>query len=412
MKNISVRILLFLLFAVAMKSLRPKRYLASMQIQSPGLPVRFSSKPTASISDVLIQPHLKLPVWPVYGGVLAQLFDWMGIPRAADNILSKIGGRVVPMSLNELGLSPFLLLVHHSHSFLPFDPIRPITNLVLPEGFPAHSHSGFGTLTITLEGGLKHRDSEGVKMTYGNGDAQWMRAGKGVIHEEMWDIPKDKFQKIEIFQLWLNIPSTCKYSEPLVDVLKQQEIPEVIIDETGSKARILYGDVNIERMEGLVIHGPGNRVAESPLCIMHLSLTPGTCQNIVTPPGASCVVYIQKGALTLPSPRGVDEVSMGNLAIFKRSTAESTAIITAGSDGLECLVLIGSPLAERAIMGGPFVAASENELNRIANVWSSIGRAAYWDYLLSDDEWTKHIKSLNLQDKLKSLTKFDSAFFL
>ena len=97
-----------------------------------------------------LRPQLKLPVWPVYGGVLAQLLDWLGLYSASDQVLSAIGGRVVPMPLNDLEVSPFLLLVHHTHSFMPLDPIRPITNLILPEGFPAHPHSGFGTLTFTI----------------------------------------------------------------------------------------------------------------------------------------------------------------------------------------------------------------------------------------------------------------------
>lgn len=81
------------------------------------------------------------------------------------------------MSLSESPLSPFLLLAHHCHSFTPLDPFRAITNLILPEGFPAHPHSGFDTVTYCLEGGLRHRDSEGLGMAYGDGEVQWMRAG-------------------------------------------------------------------------------------------------------------------------------------------------------------------------------------------------------------------------------------------
>jgi hypothetical protein len=93
-----------------------------------------------------ILPVTKLPVWPVYGGVFAQLSDWLGGKNIlTDKILDSIGGRVVPMTLSDANLSPFLLLVHHCHSFLPFDPVRAITRLILPEGFPAHPHSGFST---------------------------------------------------------------------------------------------------------------------------------------------------------------------------------------------------------------------------------------------------------------------------
>ncbi len=127
---------------------------------------------------------------------MAQIFDWLNLKDYSQQVLSfigmyfakkpnykltylltysltyslTIGGRVIPMSFmssadginTRQSLSPFLLLVHHQHSFMPLDPTRTITNLFLPEGFPAHPHSGFSTVTITLDGGLKHRDSEGI----------------------------------------------------------------------------------------------------------------------------------------------------------------------------------------------------------------------------------------------------------
>lgn len=113
-----------------------------------------STSSTSSTNTIkakaFLRSQLKLPVWPVYGGVIAQVLDWMGLYAASDRVLSFIGGRVVPIPLSDEELSPFLLLVHHTHSFMPFDPIRPITKLIIPEGFPAHPHSGFGTLTFAL----------------------------------------------------------------------------------------------------------------------------------------------------------------------------------------------------------------------------------------------------------------------
>ena len=54
--------------------------------------------------------------------------------------------------------------------------------------------------------------SVGVRMSYADGDVQWMRAGRGVIHEEMWDLRESDWahKKIEIFQLWVNLPSKSK----------------------------------------------------------------------------------------------------------------------------------------------------------------------------------------------------------
>ena len=68
------------------------------------------------------------------GGVLAQCADWIGNRQLSEKILSTVGGRVVPITLSELNVGPFLLLAHHCHSFTPFDPTRAITNFFLPEG--------------------------------------------------------------------------------------------------------------------------------------------------------------------------------------------------------------------------------------------------------------------------------------
>lgn len=154
-----------------------------------GKPTSAAKVGLSSVSSTLVRgtsfvptaySPLKLPVWPVWGGVLAQVADWCGSPSISEKITSSIGGRVVPMTnLNEQQISPFLLLAHHSHSFTPFDPLRAITKFILPEGFPAHPHSGFDTVTYCIDGGLKHRDSEGLEMSYGDGDVQWMSAARG-----------------------------------------------------------------------------------------------------------------------------------------------------------------------------------------------------------------------------------------
>lgn len=71
-----------------------------------------------------IHQPIKLPVWPVWSGVIAQCFDWLKAPKVSEVITSSFGGRVVPISLSNLDVSPFLLLAHHSHSFTPLDPVR------------------------------------------------------------------------------------------------------------------------------------------------------------------------------------------------------------------------------------------------------------------------------------------------
>ena len=87
----------------------------------------------------------------------------------------------------------------------------------MPEGFPAHPHRGFETVTYVLPGrtGLTHRDSEGCKMRYGDGAVQWMTAGRGMLHEEMWDTGAGTTDA-ELYQLWVNLPPASKLVPPRV----------------------------------------------------------------------------------------------------------------------------------------------------------------------------------------------------
>jgi len=110
-----------------------------------------------------IKPELKiekfgrLPVWPVQNGLIRFVVSRFS-EKAGVFFERVLGGSVCPNFFDPSATSPFILLVHHNHKFISFDPIRPLSSLILPEGFPAHPHRGFVTLTICLKGGLVHRD--------------------------------------------------------------------------------------------------------------------------------------------------------------------------------------------------------------------------------------------------------------
>jgi hypothetical protein len=105
-----------------------------------GLGGRSSSSSRSTLVPYLHQPP-KLPVWPVAIGVVATVAELVGQHKISQNILQTVGGRVVPVSLSELDVSPFLLLAHHSHSFTPFDPGTAFQNPVTASQNPSSSFS-------------------------------------------------------------------------------------------------------------------------------------------------------------------------------------------------------------------------------------------------------------------------------
>lgn len=365
-------------------------YIASNSVDSLQLkilkqiPIQSRTLPT-SISNTL-----KLPVWPVVGGIVGLIADKIS-PKAGEEVVKAIGGRVIPISLN--GLSPFLLLVHHQHTFVPFDPFRVITNFVLPEGFPAHGHAGFVTATISLEGGLDHRDNDGISMSYSDGDVQWMTAGKGVIHEEMWSVNPSSFQRIELYQLWLNLPKKFKNTDSSVALLKNGSIPIDHFDDVTY--RCICGDLNFGG--DAIMTGPGNAYAVTPMSILQLKAPSNKLVNIEIINDSdqvrtSVVVHVRRGSIIV----GDKEIFHGD--VVTSSTPYKTNDIfqvEAGSSGCDLLVLAGDVIPEPVVMNGPFVQCTQEDIDECYKTFQK-SDLVYWDHKLTKSEWEDHIKQYPL----------------
>lgn len=71
----------------------------------------------------------------------------------------------------------------------------------------------------------------GVRQVYGDGAVQYLRAGSGVLHEEMWELPDLSLQTdLELFQIWVNLPESKKSLPPKIQLAGtglDQALPEV-----------------------------------------------------------------------------------------------------------------------------------------------------------------------------------------
>ena len=164
--------------------------------------------------------------------------------------------------INRLGFpwvtqDPFLFCVHHL-DFYPEgnDRLGPATSLAgrnigndfiikdgwrmyhgdIVPGFPAHPHRGFETVTFVLQGLVDHADSNGAAGRYGNGDVQWMTAGSGLQHSEMFPLlKKDEKNTFELFQIWLNLPAAGKFVTPAYKMLWTESIPKIKLKDNNQK---------------------------------------------------------------------------------------------------------------------------------------------------------------------------------
>ena len=144
-------------------------------------------------------------------------------------------------------LDPFLFCVHHLDEYpAGDDALRPKASLAgrsighdfsgkdgwsmyhgdgVP-GFPQHPHRGFETVTVARQGFIDHSDSLGAAARFGEGDLQWMTAGKGVVHSEMFPLLKENADNpTELFQIWLNLPAASKMVEPHFSMFWAGAIP-------------------------------------------------------------------------------------------------------------------------------------------------------------------------------------------
>ncbi len=241
-----------------------------------GISVSLGSQSTAderladtSPRSIRVERNPRLPVWPVWAGVIDFFVGLIFGPEAGSKLEQYIlGGRVCPMQFDGRSTSPFLLLVHHHHNFWKWDAIfRKLSALVLPEGFPAHPHRGFTTLTYFLNngggGGFVHRDSIGVKQTYGakgsyQNQAQWLFTGRGMLHEEMFDFVQNDLgeknprynPRYELYQLWINVPGKHKLDAPKVQLLRETDNDKIDVDTIP---RVAYDTTAVSSVDGKTI---------------------------------------------------------------------------------------------------------------------------------------------------------------
>lgn len=224
-------------------------------------------------------------------------------------------------------------------------------------GFPVHPHRGFETVTVMIEGFADHFDSKGSKGRYGQGDVQWMTAGAGVQHSEMFPILNDdKENPMELFQIWLNLPAKDKFATPDYKMFWSEEIP--VVEKQGATIKIIAGQYDgvksLEPLPSSWAHDRKNNVG-----IWLITLAPNATLDIpATSSSLNRVLYNYRGG----------DVKIGDHTIKEKYFAElegdTLSTVVNGTQTTYLLLLEGEPIKEQVTAQGPFVMNTVGELKQ------------------------------------------------
>lgn len=218
-------------------------------------------------------------------------------------------------------------------------------------GFPWHPHRGIETVTYLAEGRVEHGDSMGNKGVIGPGDAQWMTAGSGIIHQEM-PAPGRDGKTVDGFQLWVNLPAALKMSSPRYRAVDSGEIPRVKVP--GGEVAVLAGSY------GTVAGATPDLFV--PVRYFIVTLEAGASLSMRIPASHNSGAYLYRGSADIGGTR----VGSGDIAAIPATCSPDDDEIRFGADsetGASFLFISGEPLNESIAWGGPIVMNTQAELD-------------------------------------------------
>jgi len=246
-------------------------------------------------------------------------------------------------------ISPFLLLDHAGP--MDFAPAE------RPRGVGEHPHRGFETVTIVYSGEVEHRDSTGAGGRIGPGDVQWMTAGSGILHDEFHSHEFTRTGgRLEMVQLWVNLPAADKMTEPGYQSLVAADIPEVDLPDGAGAVRVVAGEYAGHR-------GPAR--THTPMNVWDLGLNRDGTARFDLPEGWNALLVVLHGTLRV---NGAEIVREGQWVLLDRE--RSGVHLESNNDSI-VLVLAGEPIDEPIVGHGPFVMNTAEQIHEAIRDFST-----------------------------------------
>jgi redox-sensitive bicupin YhaK (pirin superfamily) len=230
-------------------------------------------------------------------------------------------------------------------------------------GFPAHPHRGFETVTLVRQGLIDHADSLGAAARFGGGDVQWVTAGRGIVHSEMFALLDTAAPNpLELFQVWLNLPARSKMAAPHFTMFWNERIPRLVHhDDQGRATTVTVVAGALSGAQAPLPPPPESWAAQSgsDVAIWTLHLAPGAQWQLPAAQGGQTrrMLYFFVGESLRIGAQEVREH-----AALQLQAGQDWLLTNTGTTVLECLLLQGRPIAEPVAQYGPFVMNTQAEI--------------------------------------------------
>ena len=296
---------------------------------------------------------------------------------------------IAPLGFPWPTVDPFLLCVHHDdrypkangrfgpaaslaghhlgQDFFNEDGWRMYHGRAVP-GFPPHPHRGFETVTIVRRGWIDHSDSLGAAARYGAGDVQWLTAGRGVVHAEMFPLlDTDAPNPLELFQIWLNLPAASKFTAPQFKMFWSRDVPHFdTVDASGARTRVVciagrLADASAVLQPPSPPRDSWAASVDNDVAIWTMALDPGARWTL-PPSRASDTrrhLYFFAGEKV-----GIDAQPVDAHAVIELAPGAPVEFVNRGDTRAEFLLLQGRPINEPVAQHGPFVMNTELEVRQ------------------------------------------------
>ena len=291
---------------------------------------------------------------------------------------------VTPLGSRWQTADPFLFCVHHIDHFPPgndrLGPAAPLAGRDLGQdfagkdgwrmyhgdvvpGFPQHPHRGFETVTIVRTGYIDHSDSLGATARFGMGDVQWLTAGAGVVHSEMFPLlDATGPNTLELFQIWLNLPAKDKLAAPYFTMFWERDLPRRrFTDASGRGTEVTLTAGALDDLQPLA--PPPNSWAareQADVAIWSIALEAGAAWAVPAAhgDGTARTLHVFAGSAlkvagrVVPCPAAI------------QVHAHQAVSIEAIAGPVDILLLQGRPISEPVAQHGPFVMNTRSELEQ------------------------------------------------